>query len=366
MTTAAEPPVAMPPAEALMGRLLEAGVGSLDMYSIYLGDQLGYYRALHEGGPLTSAELAARAGTHERYAREWLEQQATTGILAVDDAQADARDRRFSLPAGYEAILVDPLSDVFLAPISRLMVACMSQGPALVEAYRTGGGVSWSQFGDPIRSAQSDFNRPFFANGLVPGCIAQMPELDAALRAPGARIAEIGFGGGWAAIAMARAYPGVTVAGFEIDQPSVEMARINLRGSGVEDRVTFNHQDAGDDAISGDFDLVCAFECIHDMPDPVSVLHTMRRLAKPGGTVLVMDERVGDRFGDSNDLVERLMYGVSLAVCLPDGMSHQPSVGTGTVMRASTFAGYATEAGFAGVEVLPIEHPMFRFYQLTP
>ena len=367
MTTSAEPPtVAMPPAEALVGRILEAGVGSLDMYSIYLGDQLGYYRVLHEGGPLTPAELAARAGTNERYAREWLEQQATTGILAVDDAQAGAQERRFSLPPGYEAILVDPLSDMFLAPISRLMVACFAQGQALVEAFRTGGGVSWSQFGDPIRSAQAAFNRPFFDHGLVPGCISQLPGLDAALKAPGARIAEIGSGAGWAAISLARAYPSATVAAYDIDGPSVAMAKANLTGSGVEDRVTFNHQDAGDAGINGQFDLVCAFECIHDMPDPVSVLSTMRRLAKPGGTVLVMDERVADNFGDSNDLIERLFYGASLAVCLPDSMSHQPSVATGTVMRTSTFTGYAEAAGFSDVEVLPMEHPMFRFYELTP
>ena len=349
-----------------MGRLLEAGVGSLDLYSVYLGDQLGYYRVLHNNGGLTSAELAARAGTNERYAREWLEQQATTGILAVDDPAAAPQERRFTLPPGYEAILVDPLSDANVAPISRLMVACLAQGPALVEAFRTGGGVSWAQFGDGIRSAQADFNRPFFANGLVPGCIAQMPRLDEALRAPGARVAEIGFGAGWASIALAQAYPMVTVEGFDIDGPSVDMAKANLAGSGVEDRVIFKHQDAGAAGIDGQFDLVCAFECIHDMPDPVSVLRTMRRLAKPGGTVLVMDERVAEKFGDANDLIERLFYGASLAVCLPDGMSHQPSVATGTVMRPSIFDGYAGQAGFSGVEVLPIEHPMFRFYELTP
>lgn len=366
MATAAVSSTTMPSAEELMGRLLEAGVGSLDMYSIYLGDQLGYYRVLHESGPLTSVELAECSGTNERYAREWLEQQATTGILAVDDPAAAPQDRRFTLPAGYEAILVDPLSDAYLTPISRLMVVCLAQGPALVEAFRTGGGVSWSQFGDPIRSAQADFNRAFFTNGLVPGCISQMPALDEALQAPGARVAEIGSGAGWAAIALAKAYPNVSVSGFDIDGPSVEMARANLQDTGVEDRVTFNHQDAGDTGITGEFDLVCAFECIHDMPDPVSALRTMRRLVKPGGTVLVMDERVADKFGDSNDLVERLFYGASLAVCLPDGMSHQPSVGTGTVMRTSTFAGYADAAGFSAVEVLPIEHPMFWFYVLHP
>jgi ubiquinone/menaquinone biosynthesis C-methylase UbiE len=100
------------------------------------------------------------------------------------------------------------------------------------------------------------------------------------------------------------------------------------------------------------------------MPDPVSVLRTMRRLAKPGGTVLVVDERVADQFGNVGDFLERLFYGFSIAVCLPDGMSHQPSAGTGTVMRPSTLKGYAREAGFRDVEVLPLEHDLFNFYRL--
>lgn len=165
---------------------------------------------------------------------------------------------------------------------------------------------------------------------------------------------------------MAKTYPNATVEGFEIDAPSVEMARKNAADSGLAGRVTFHHRDAADAGIDGQCDLVCAFECIHDMPDPVSVLRTMRRLAKPGGTVLVMDERVGEEFGNVGDFTERLLYGFSIAVCLPDGMSHQPSVGTGTVMRPATFRKYATEAGFSGVEILPLEHDLFRFYRLLP
>jgi SAM-dependent methyltransferase len=346
--------------------LLESALGAMDVFSLYLGEQLGYYRALHEGGPATSGELAERTSTHERYAREWLEQQATTGLLAVDKVAAAAGERRYSLPPGYEEVLVNPESELFVAPLGRFIAVSVGQAPALLDAYRTGGGVSWADFGDEARTAQSDFNRPFFVHSLVPGYISQVPGLDAALKRPGARVAEIGFGGGWAAIAMAKAYPDARVEGFEIDGPSVEMARANAAASGAAGQVTFHHQDAGDGSIDGQFDLVCAFECVHDMPDPVSVLRTMRRLAKPGGTVLVMDERVGEAFGNFGDFTERLFYGFSIAVCLPDGMSHQPSVGTGTVMRSATFERYALDAGFSAVDVLPLEHDLFRFYELIP
>jgi len=357
---------AAPTPEDLVGRLLEAAVGAMDLFSVFVGEQLGYYRALHEGGPATSVELAARSGTHERYAREWLEQQATTGILAVDDASAGPTARRYNLPQGYEDVLVNPLSEMFAAPMGRLMTVTAAQAPALLEAYRHGGGVSWAEFGEFARTAQADFNRPFFLHGLVPGYISQIAGLNAALSAPGARIAEIGFGGGWASIALAKAYPNATVEGFDVDGPTVEMARANLAASDVAGRVTFHHRDAADAGIDGQCDLVCAFECVHDMPDPVAVLRTMRRLAKPGGAVIVMDEKVGEEFGNVGDFNERLFYGFSLAMCLPDGMSHQSSAGTGTVMRPSTFRKYGLDAGFSSVEILPLEHDLFRFYRLVP
>lgn len=353
------------PVEEFVGRVLEATVGAMDVFALYLGEQLGYYRALHEGGPATSTELAARTGTAERYAREWLEQQMTTGVLLVDDASADALERRYVLPPGYEEVLVNPLSELFVAPVGRYLVGAAGQGPALVNAYRSGGGVSWAEFGDIARTAQADFNRPFFVNSLVQSYLSQIPELDAALRRPGARVAEIGCGGGWASIAIAQAYPECSVDGFDIDGPSIEMAQANLATSNVADRVKFHHRDAADVHAEGSYDLVCAFECIHDMPDPVAVLRTMRAVAKPGATVLVMDEKVGEAFGNIGDFNERLFYGFSLAVCLPDGLSHTPSVGTGTVMRPATFRDYGTAAGFTAVEVLPLEHDLFRFYRLS-
>ena len=123
--------------------------------------------------------------------------------------------------------------------------------------------------------------------------------------------------------------------------------------------------DAGGLDAEGEYDLVTAFECVHDLPDPVAVLGAMRRLVRPGGTVLEMDDRVAETFTAPGDEIERLMYGYSLTCCLTDSMSSRPSVATGTVMRPATLEGYARAAGFAGIEVLPVDHDFFRFYRLS-
>jgi len=134
----------------------------------------------------------------------------------------------------------------------------------------------------------------------------------------------------------------------------------------LTDRVDVRLRDAADPALAGRYDLVTAFECLHDMSDPVAALRTMRRLAGEGGTVLVVDERVGEVFTPEGNDVERFMYGFSVFHCLPVGMADQPSVGTGTVMRPPTLRRYAQEAGFRDVEILPIDNFFFRFYRLLP
>ena len=173
----------------------------------------------------------------------------------------------------------------------------------------------------------------------------------------------MGCGLGWSAIGIALAYPDATVDGYDVDVPSVEAARRNAREAGVDDRVRFHAVDAATVEAPA-YDAVFAFECIHDLPDPVGVLAAMRRLAGPDGAVIVMDERVAESFMAPGDEVERLMYGYSLMCCLADGMAHTPSAGTGTVLRPSTLRRYAVEAGFGDVEILDIDTDFFRFYRL--
>ncbi len=351
--------------DELADHLFASVLGALDVLTVHIGDQFGIYGLLHQRGPLTVAEVAAGSGMHERYAREWLEQQTVASLLTVDDASRPADVRRYSLPDEHVAVLVDPDSVSYLAPFARMTAAAAVQLPALMEAYRSGGGVTWSAFGEQMRSAQADANRPLFLHVLGSDWLPSVPDVHEAL-STGARVADIGCGDGWSSIGIALSYPEARVDGFDVDQASVEVARGLAVEHGLTERVAFHAVDGASAPGEGEFDLVTAFECIHDMPDPVSVLAGARRLLAEGGTMIVMDERVPEKFTGPGDPVEQLMYGISMLVCLPDGLSSQPSVGTGTVMRPDVLRGYALEAGFTSCEVLPIEHDVFRFYRLAP
>jgi 2-polyprenyl-3-methyl-5-hydroxy-6-metoxy-1,4-benzoquinol methylase len=177
-------------------------------------------------------------------------------------------------------------------------------------------------------------------------------------------VAPVACGAGWSSIAIARAYPKVTVDGLDVDEESVALARANVAGTDVADRVSFDVRDAGDPELAGSYQLVTVFEALHDMSRPVEVLSALRGLVAEDGAVIVMDERVADTFTAPGDEIERIMYTYSVLCCLPVGRSEQPSAATGTVMRTDTLRRYATEAGFSDVEVLPIEHDVFRLYRL--
>ncbi len=349
--------------EAFAGRVFESVLGQIDSWSIYVGEKLGFYDALARH-PMTRDELASQTGTHWRYTGEWLEQQVTTGILEADDPTKASEARSYSLPAAHREVLTDRDSLNYLAPLVRLMTAGGLQLPALLDAYRNGGGVSWEQFGPDMRTGQADMNRPWFLHALGAEWFPAVPPLHERLQRAGTRVADIGCGEGWSAIGIAQSHPSVTVDGYDIDEPSIVAARQHARAIGVDDRVRFHLADGSDVSDHGGYDIVTLFECVHDMAHPREVLRTARRLVKPDGHVVVMDEAVAGAFGESFDEVERLMYGFSLFVCLPDGMSHEASAGTGTVMRRSKLEEYAIEAGFDGVEVLPIENDLWRFYEL--
>lgn len=351
-------------ATELTERLFGAALGAIDMWSVYIGEQLGLYTALAHAGPLTRDELCTATGMHPRYATEWLDQQAATGFLDLQDPSLPAEQRRYALPAGHVEVLTQPDSTSYLAPFMRLMTAAGMQLPALLEAYRSGGGVGWAEYGADMRTGQAEMNRPWYLSALGTEWFPAVPDLHARLQA-GARVADIGCGEGWSSIAIAAAYPGARVDGYDLDGPSVAAARGHAAQAGVADRVEFHAGDAAVADRDGSYDVVTAFECIHDLADPVGVLATMRRLVTADGHVLVMDERVAEQFPGAGDDIERLMYGFSLLICLPDGMSHSPTAATGTVMRPETLRRYAERAGYAGVEVLPIDNDLWRFYRLT-
>jgi 2-polyprenyl-3-methyl-5-hydroxy-6-metoxy-1,4-benzoquinol methylase len=351
--------------DALAERLFGAALGAYELMTVHLGDRLGYYRALSEDGEVTSAELAAATGTDERYAREWLEQQAVAGIIEVDDVEAAAEERRYTLPAGHAEALVDRDSLAHVTPMARYGVSFAQTIPAVEEAFRTGGGVGWEEFGRLGRESQGDVNRPIFSNLLGSEWLPSIEDVHERLQTdPPARVADVACGAGWSSIAIARAYPKVTVEGLDLDEESVALARQNLAGTGVADRVSFEARDAGDPELAGSYQLVTVFEALHDMSRPVEVLRALRGLVAEDGAVVVMDERVADTFTAPGDEIERIMYTYSVLCCLPVGRSERPSAATGTVMRTDTLRSYATDAGFSEVEVLPIEHDVFRLYRL--
>ena len=282
-------------ADELVGRIFEGTLGMMDILAIYLGDRLGLYRALHDGGSATASDLASRAGIDRRYALEWLEQQAVTGILEVDDVTADADARHYRVPVAY----VDPLLDVenpSIVPLARSAVAVASVMPQLIDAFRSGGGVAWADYGVDMIESQGDFNRPWLVGSFATEMLPAIPGVAERLVAdPPARVADVACGVGWAGIAIARAYPTVRVDGFDLDESSVELANEHARDAGVSDRVTFRVLDVAD-AEAGVYDLAVIIEAVHDMTQPAGVLASVRRMLAPDGVLLVADEKSEDAF----------------------------------------------------------------------
>ncbi len=353
--------------DELVERLFDSALGAFDLLCVYVGDQLGLYSALEAEGPSTSTELARAAGLNERYVREWLEQQAMSDILEVDSVAASDADRRYALPAGHGEVLLDEGSLKFMAPMAQLVVATALPVHAVLDAFRTGDGVPYADYGADLHEGQARSTRPMFENLLARDCFPAVRSIHDRLNGdPPARVADLACGLGRSTIAIARGYPKVSVDGIDLDEASIARANEALRGTGVEDRVAFGCRDAADPELAGRYDLVTIFEALHDMSYPVDVLAAARGLLADGGRVLIGDEKAAERFSpDAGDL-ERLFYGFSVMHCLPVGMVGEGAAGTGTVIRPDAVRRYATKAGFSGFEITPIEHDLFRFYLLTP
>ncbi len=324
--------------DELVGRLFSAGLGMAEDLTVYLGDVLGLYRALERSGPMTLPELASATGIFERYAREWLEQQAAAGILGVEDATVDEDARHYRLPPGHIEPLLDPDSPYSIAPFCKSFVAVSGAMPDLLKAFRSGGPVPWASYGRDMIEAQGDFNRPWLVASLGAEYLPSVPDLhDRLMQQPGARVADVACGVGWAAIALARAYPDITVDGFDLDDVSIEIATRNAEEAGLVNRVTFQTRDAADPALDGAYDLAVVVESIHDMSQPVAALRSIRQMLRPGGTLIVADERTEEAFTAPASETERLFYAYSVLCCLPSAMDDHTSAATGTVMRSSTF-----------------------------
>jgi 2-polyprenyl-3-methyl-5-hydroxy-6-metoxy-1,4-benzoquinol methylase len=346
---------------ALAERLLGSLIGGMELLTVHLGQRLGLYVALHSGGPATAAELAQRAGIAERYAREWLEQQAAAGFIEVAQETGHSHTRRFALPAAHVGVFVDADDPTYLVGAADMLVGSALPLPAVEAAYRTGAGVEYAAYGAEMRHGIAALNRPMFGADL-PGWLATMPDVTARLRS-GGRVLDAGCGVGWSTITIARAFPQARVHGVDMDEASIAEARQNAAAAGVADRVTFEAANATSIGATG-FDLVCSFEALHDMGEPIEALRQLRSALAPGAPVLIADERVADEFTAPAEEIERLQYAFSVVHCLPATMAESTAVANGTVLRAPTVRAWAEQAGFSAVEVLPIENDFWRFYRL--
>jgi 2-polyprenyl-3-methyl-5-hydroxy-6-metoxy-1,4-benzoquinol methylase len=351
------------PEPDLTQRLVEATVGALELISVHLGTELGLYASLDRHGPATPAQLAARAGIAERYAQEWLEQQAVAGLLAVVDG-GDARTRSYALPEAHRGALVDPIDGDHVAPFAPMVVGIAGVLDEVIEAYRTGAGVPYERYGAAFRHGQGGINRPAFTSDLVKAWLPAVTGVTDRLAA-GGRLVDLGTGHGWSAIAVKAAWPAADVIGLDTDEASIADARRHAAEADAEVCFEVATDTAGGDlGRYGPIDVVLVLETLHDLARPVEVLAAARAALAPGGVVVVADEAVAETFTAPGDELERMMYGWSIGHCLPASMAEAPSAAIGTVIRPGDVAALADAAGFATCEIADVDGGFFHIYRL--
>jgi 2-polyprenyl-3-methyl-5-hydroxy-6-metoxy-1,4-benzoquinol methylase len=229
--------------------------------------------------------------------------------------------------------------------------------------------VPYVEYGEDMRRGVELENRPLFLGGIA-DWVAAVPGLDERLRQGSCRVADVGCGAGWSAIALARAYPSVRVDGFDLDDASVATARRNVEEAGLSSRVAVQVRDARDPGLAGRYELVCAFETLHDMGDPSAALAACRSLVAEDGLVLVGDMAGAEEFSAPGDELQRFLYAFSVLHCLPVGIADAPipaeSAAIGTVLRPGTLERLVTDAGFATITPLDVAHDKWRFWALRP
>jgi 2-polyprenyl-3-methyl-5-hydroxy-6-metoxy-1,4-benzoquinol methylase len=350
--------------DTFKSKVLQAILGCQAIQTAYLGNKLGWYAALAEQGPLTSVQLAATTATDERYAREWLEMQSMAGWITCETAAASPKERLYSLDPAAAHVLTNPNSMDYMMPTATVAAGFGQNLPQLLEAYKTGKGVSWAALGLDARRGAMEGTKYYFLNHLGPQLEEHIPALKD-MQETGGRIADLGMGSGFSSIGMAQHFTKCTVDAYDLDEVSVLDATENVAAAGLQDRVQAHCVNAGD--VKGDhYNLVIALQCIHDMADPIGALQAMRELAGNGqGVVVIADPKTQENFtGKPGDLAEQMCYGFSCMCCLPNSMDGENAAGTGTVMRPSTVRMFAQQAGYKEIEKVPVDHPFWCFYKL--
>jgi SAM-dependent methyltransferase len=334
--------------------------GAVTSALVYLGDELGLYRAL-AAGPATSAELAARAGLAERWVREWLYNQAAAGLLEVEP------DERFALSPEGRAVLAEEAHPAFGAGMFSQLPKTLGIASQLRESFRSGVGLPYDAFGpEGARGVERGF-APWLRSFLVPAVIRRVPGLAERLAA-GGRVADVGCGAGAALLLLAQAFPAAELHGYELSHFALARAEENKARAGAAN-VAFHA--VPDDPLpeDGRFDLALTFDCLHDMTRPERVAASLRRALRDDGVWLIADIKAHESFAENveQNPMASLMYGFSVLTCMSSALSEPGGAGLGTLgLPEARARALARAAGFARFERLDVDHPVNAFYAARP
>ncbi len=330
--------------EEFVGQALADLAACYGGVAISTGHRLGLYRALAGRGPLSSRELASRTRCEERYVREWLNSQVAAGYLAYHEESAT-----YELPAEHEPVLVDEDSPVFLASTFEIPASMWFDQERTLAAFRTGGGIPWGEHDGRLYCGIAAVYRNAYRASLVPEWLPALDGVVAKLDR-GARVADVGSGHGHSTVLMAQAFERARFIGFDTHDASVEAARAEAEAAGVIDRVDFQRADAKSYAGDG-YDLICFFDTLHDLGDPVGAArHALQALA-PDGTLMVVEPYAGDAVTDNLGAIGRLYYTGSTMLCCPHSRSEDVGLALGAQAGPARLTAVLTEAGFGSVRI---------------
>jgi SAM-dependent methyltransferase len=323
--------------QELMGKLVNDMGGAAMCASIILGEELGLYRAMADGSPITADDLAAKTKCNPRLVREWLNAQAAAGYI-------EYADNTYRLPPEQAMALADESSPVFIAGGVTVLASMFLDKDKVVAAFRGNGGLPWADHHPCMFSGTEKFFRPGYKANLVS---AWLPALDGVVAKleKGAKVADVGCGHGASTVIMAEAYPKSRFFGFDLHAESVETAKRRAAEAGVTDRVKLEKATAKDYSDK-DFDLVCFFDCLHDMGDPVGAARHAYQALKPDGTVLLVEPFANDKLEGNLTPVGRMFYAASTFVCTPNSLSQEVGLGLGAQAGEARLRSVFLEAGF--------------------
>lgn len=328
----------------LVGKMLGDLGGAYSVPTVRIGFRLGLFDALHQGGPATVGELAARAGgLAERYVREWALAQAANGYLDYD-----AAGERFSLSPEQAMVFGVKDSPVYLEGAFDLAAAMIEGEPKVEQGFRDGGGVAWGDSAGCLFCAVGAFFRPGYVNNIVQSWLPALDGVRDKLEA-GAKVADIGCGVGFSTLLMAQAYPQSSFVGFDFHEPSIAQAREHAVAHGVADRVRFETA-AAKEIAERDFDLITVFDCLHDMGDPRGCAAHVKRLMKPDATWMIVEPIAADRPEDNiGNPVSRLYYNASTMICVPTSLDQEVGEALGAQAGEAKLTAVLHDAGFSRV-----------------